>query len=66
MLEGSSLRGGASRKIATDLSVAGRLNKGCIRVRPEMAQGVAMNPPKAQGRGGKVNGFMTWLQLRKN
>jgi len=37
-LEGSSLRGGASRKTATGLSVAGRLKKRCIRVRLEMAK----------------------------
>ena len=37
------------------LNVAGRLKKGCIRVRPEMAQGMAVNLSKAPGRGGKVN-----------
>ena len=53
-LEGSSLRGGASRKTATGLSVAGRLKKGCIRVRPEMAQVMAMNPPKTPRRGARL------------
>jgi len=55
-LEGSSSRGGASRKTATehepDQSVA-KKRKGCTRVRPEMAQVMAVNQPKALGRGGK-------------
>ena len=42
-LEGSSLQGGASRKITTGLNVAGQLKKGCIRVRPEMAQGMVLD-----------------------
>ena len=50
-LEGSSLQGGVSRKIATSLSVAGRLKNGCIRVRPEMAQDMAINShmPRVEG-----------------
>jgi len=31
-----------------------------------MVQGMAVNPPKAPGRGGKVEGFTTWLQARKD
>jgi len=36
--------------------------KGCIRVRPEMAQVIAVNQPKALGRGGKsqrIHGMVT-------
>ena len=53
-LEESSLLGGALKTIATGLSVAGRLKKGCIRVRPKMAQGMAVNLPKAPWRGARL------------
>ena len=60
-LEGSSLRGGALRKIATGLSVAGRLKKRCIRVRLEMAQGMAVNSQRPRGEGVRVKNFMVQL-----
>jgi len=54
-LKGSSSRGGASRKTATgrepDQSVAEK--RGCTWARPEMAQAITVNQPKAPGRGGK-------------
>ena len=52
-LEESSSRGGASRKTATGCehgqSFTGK--KGCIRLKPELAQAMAVNQPKAPGRG---------------
>ena len=65
-LEGSSLRGGASRKITTGISVAGRQKKLCIRVKPEMAQGMAVNPPKAPGRGARLKASRHGYNQEKN
>ena len=54
-LEGSSSRGGILRKTATrselHQSVAGK--RECIQVKPEMAQGMTVNQPKA-----------TWKRVR--
>ena len=55
-LEGSSSRGGASRKTATGRELGqsiGGKRKGCTRVRPEIAQAMVVNQPKASGREGK-------------
>jgi len=60
-LEGSSLRGGVLRKIATGLSVAGRLKKRCIRVRLEMAHGMAVNSQRPRGEGARVKNFTVRL-----
>ena len=67
-LEGSSSRGGASKKTTTgrkqDQSVVGRRNGAWARL--EMAQTIAVNQPKGPGeRVERVKGLITRLEPRK-
>ena len=56
----------ASSKTATNLRVAGRLQKGCIRIRTEMTQGIGGKQPKARGEGARVKTSRYGYNQRKN